>query len=183
MPIDSSSVQRYVLVPSSILTDSERNALLDRSRLNAASSTVSRIERQIASIASNPTLSSEHKAEQLKSAVSGLDSATRDYLHTVADANVNVADEPMMTNVEEEESSSITEPYYTRPLPDQAPIAPAEESLAGRETLIFQQPVAIPTMTYRREPVKNPNYFANFKNKFTRSGRRTNLRKRLIDEI
>uniref|UniRef100_A0A914UW55 Uncharacterized protein n=1 Tax=Plectus sambesii TaxID=2011161 RepID=A0A914UW55_9BILA len=145
----SNSVSRYVLVPSSVLTDSERNALLDRSRLNAASSTVNRIEREIASIASNPTLSSENKAEQLKSAVSGLDSATRDYLHTVADANVNAADEPMMTNVEGEESS-ITAPYYTRPLPEQAPIAPADQSLAGRETLMFRQPVTLQTTTYRR---------------------------------
>uniref|UniRef100_A0A914UH68 Uncharacterized protein n=1 Tax=Plectus sambesii TaxID=2011161 RepID=A0A914UH68_9BILA len=91
----------------------------------------------------------------------------------------------MMTNVEEEESSSITALYYTRPLANQAPIAPADESLAGRETLMFQQPVAIPTTAYRREPavVASPNYFANFKNKFTRSGRRINLTKRLIDEI
>uniref|UniRef100_A0A914XFX4 Transmembrane protein n=1 Tax=Plectus sambesii TaxID=2011161 RepID=A0A914XFX4_9BILA len=145
MPINSTanSVQRYVLVPSSILADSERNALLDQSRLNAASSTVNRIERQIASIASDPTLSSEHKAKQLRSAVSGLDSATRDYLHTVADVNnpnTVVSDEPVVNDANVEEESSITAPYYTRPVPDQAPIAPVDESLAGRETLTFQQP-------------------------------------------
>uniref|UniRef100_A0A914WM15 G domain-containing protein n=1 Tax=Plectus sambesii TaxID=2011161 RepID=A0A914WM15_9BILA len=196
---------RYVLVPSSILTDSERNALLDRSRLNAASSTVNRIERQIASIASNPTLSSEHKAEQLKTAVSGLDSATRDYLHTVADVNTTatntvVRDEPMVNDANvEEESSSITAPYYTRPPPDQAPIAPIDESLAGRETLTLQQqqPSLMATMQSTREPAasttptlpsyrpesasatvndpcenqstNNKHYFANFKNKFYRT--------------
>ena len=200
-----------MLVPSSVLTDSERNALLDRSRLNAASSTVNRIEREIASIASNPSLSSEHKAEQLRSAVSGLDSATRDYLHTVADVGTNtvVDNEPLVNDANTVEESSITTPYYTRPLPDQAPIAPADESLAGRETLIYQEPQTIqpprhhhnteptsPTSSslpsYLQEPTKlvenpptNKYYFANFKNKFyrTRSGRQTNLTKRLIDEI
>lgn len=192
------NVQRYVLIPSAVLTDSERNTLFDKSRLNAASSTVHRLERQIASIASDPNLSVEHKAAQLKSTVSGLDSATRDYLHRVGDVsstNVDDGNEDSIPTTQVQDSNA-TLPYYTRPPTDPPIVAPIEESLASKESLLT--PAAViqePSTQTEEEPVAeivspridrpNKRFFANFKNKFyhRRSGRKTTTTKRLIDEI
>lgn len=189
--MSNDSVQRYVLVPSSVLTDSERNALLHRSHQNAASSTVQRLERQIAAIASDPNLSSEVKTAQLKSAVSSLDSATRDYLHSVADVE----------KFDDATPDSITLPYYTPPPPDQLPVAPEGESLAGRETLLsasvptavdqsipaptLQEPVAESTTLETTGNRGERRYFTNFQNKLyrTRKGREIQRTNRLIDEI